>query len=123
MLLTSDVMVRKKQIIKLIGGAPQELACMQSRPAVHDRIVKHYGVHFSTACGGWRRTAEVTSEKKQPKSMESWEQRRKYVRKRLNEQWREMGMWKLFSKEEDGETIEFTMSESFGDPGGRVWRI
>ncbi|KAF1911922.1 hypothetical protein BDU57DRAFT_460475 [Ampelomyces quisqualis] len=120
MVLESDVLARKAHIHKLLGGQRPELR-MRRRPAAHDRITNHYGVHFATACGGWRRTLETTQlpAKKQPRSMESGDKRRKYVRKELNEEWGYMGM----ERKEDNEPIEFTMSERFGDHGGRVWRL
>jgi hypothetical protein len=132
MILESDVLARKALIENVRKACVQKRLGhvishdyldeeMRRRPAAHDRLTNHYGVHFSTACGGWRRILEATQTpaKKQPRSMESREKRMKYVRKGLNEEWKFLDM----GTKGDDEQIEFTMSERFGDTGHRVWRL
>jgi len=96
MILEGDVLTRKAYIMSLLGDAAE--THMRRRPAAHDRIIAHLGLHY--CCGNgmlpgrWRKAPplnEVALEKA-AKSMRTEEGRREYVRKGLEKEWLALGM-------------------------------
>jgi hypothetical protein len=90
MLLESDVLTRKAHIQTLLGVGAEK--SMQRRPAAHDRIVNHMGLHYCPN-RGWSRAPSMSTAalEKAAKSMQTDERRKEYVRKALAREWEALG--------------------------------
>ncbi|KAH3958933.1 hypothetical protein HBI81_150480 [Parastagonospora nodorum] len=90
MLLEADVRAREAHIKARLGAKADK--SMRRRPAAHDRIVNHMGLHYSPN-RGWSRAPSMSSAalEKAAKSMQTEEGRREYVRKALAKEWEALG--------------------------------
>jgi hypothetical protein len=92
MLSTPDVLARRDHIYALLGDKVKDEKYMRVRPATHERIIKHMEKEYYN--GRWYNVgmAGRRDGKNVPKSMQTWEARREYVKKGLEREWEAMGV-------------------------------
>jgi hypothetical protein len=97
MLSTPDVIARRDYIAGLLGDKP----LLNTRPAAHERIIKHLNITYVANFEDWASLGELIRDT--PKSMRTKETRRAYVKKALRKEWENMGMCngRVVREEED----------------------
>jgi hypothetical protein len=86
MLSTPDVLARRDYIAGLLGDKP----LLNTRPAAHERIIRHLNITYVAHSEDWASLGELSRDT--PKSMKTKEARRAYVEKALRKEWEIMGM-------------------------------
>jgi hypothetical protein len=92
MLSTPDVLARRDYIYSLLGDNVKDERYMRTRPAAHERIIKHMEKVYHN--GRWWNIGggEIRDGKKLPKSMQTWEARREYAAQGLERERKATGI-------------------------------
>ncbi len=91
MLLSSDVRERRRHIYELLGDKAQDTDYMRKRVRIHERLAMHLGIRFDIHSCEWVTVQSPADHFRGPKTLNTKESRRAYVRKVMLSEWTAMG--------------------------------